>query len=216
MADVRITLYDQFNRFITDTVTDGEGHYHFESIHPGLYTLEFEHETGFDFADLVRGDSPEHDSDVDPYTGRTVLFQLNAGEVSRRWGAGLIIPRNEIELFVFDAQADSATVSLRWHTSHAVAQTGFRIYRNNEPERQGAERVRGSIEISEQYQQATPTYHYLMTETVEEIFSTEAYYWLIDVENGVEIAEHGPIQAAGLSDAGGQNQVLVFLPFVNR
>jgi|GEM_PF-4985791 len=202
VSDVTVTLYDEWNQQIRSTRTDEEGVYQFADIPPAIYTVAFDKPIEFDFAPLAQGDSSELDSDVDPYSGRTILFQLYAEETNEEWGAGLVTPRDQIDLLSFTAHQSSGTeVILEWETSHVISENGFRIYNSTEPDLQNAQRINESIERNQQRQQ---TYSYQVKQQIEAVIPdpdaievTElhtAYYWLVDIENGVEIDTYGPVE----------------------
>ncbi len=61
------------------TVTDSMGHYMFADVLPGEYVLHFYLPPGYAFSPMDQGDNDSLDSDVDPMTGYTQCFTLEAG-----------------------------------------------------------------------------------------------------------------------------------------
>ena len=89
MPGVVVTLYDANTNVMGTATTDGNGFYSFTNLVPGVYFLEFDKPTGYEFTLQNQGGDPALDSDADPTTGRTVPTQLDPGENDMTWDVGL-------------------------------------------------------------------------------------------------------------------------------
>jgi hypothetical protein len=89
VGGVCVHLYDaESGEQISSTSTDSNGYYAFDITSSQQYYLQFELPNAYQFTDANVGDD-DHDSDVDPATGRTPIFQPSATDSS--WDAGLIL-----------------------------------------------------------------------------------------------------------------------------
>ncbi|MEO1369200.1 MAG: SdrD B-like domain-containing protein, partial [Acidobacteriota bacterium] len=93
-AGVEVHLLSDAGLEVASTTTDGEGVYHFLGIPSGTYRIEVIAPTGgvFSTPDAGGSDADLVDSDVDPSTGQSVLFEYIAGTANQRWDAGLHFP----------------------------------------------------------------------------------------------------------------------------
>ena len=91
LAGVTVNLYQHEDGNVTllkTTVTDGTGFYIFENLCAGTYSLQFIPPPGYRFSPQDQGTNTE-DSDVDPTTKRTDVFELGDGEINITIDAGL-------------------------------------------------------------------------------------------------------------------------------
>ena len=88
---VTVRLLDASDSEIASMVTDVDGVYGFLGIATGEYRVEVVLPAGANFSPQDIGGDELIDSDVDPATGRTVLFNYEAGGASRFHDAGLVV-----------------------------------------------------------------------------------------------------------------------------
>ncbi|MEM7535401.1 MAG: SdrD B-like domain-containing protein [Chloroflexota bacterium] len=92
IPDVVVNLYDSEGELVATTTTDDKGNYFFDALMPGQYQLEFISPAGFTFSPMDQGMgevAETLDSDVDPTTGRTPVFELESGYNNVHMDAGL-------------------------------------------------------------------------------------------------------------------------------
>jgi hypothetical protein len=81
---------------VASAITDGNGGYFFPNLEPGNYDIEFgttPNFTVFTKANVTTGGGTDvNDSDVNPATGRTAMYTLNAGDVNLTVDAGVATP----------------------------------------------------------------------------------------------------------------------------
>ena len=76
------------------TTTDSDGHYLFDNLIPGTYSLKFiepavvDH-VGYVFTKKDQGNNDAKDSDVNPKTGMTTNIELHSGDNNLNWDAGM-------------------------------------------------------------------------------------------------------------------------------
>ena len=90
-ASVEVGLYQENGTLVENTTTDELGHYAFESVPAGRYFLQFIALQENDFTLPDAGDDDGADSDVDPVTGRTDVFEFDPNQPDLSRDAGLII-----------------------------------------------------------------------------------------------------------------------------
>jgi len=83
-----VNLRDELDDIIQTTSTDTNGMYGFNVDAGRSYSLEFEKPAYLDFTRQNVGNE-DTDSDTDPYTGTTIIFQ--PGQGSRDWDAGMAL-----------------------------------------------------------------------------------------------------------------------------
>ncbi|MEO1087051.1 MAG: SdrD B-like domain-containing protein, partial [Acidobacteriota bacterium] len=91
---VGVRLLNDAGVEVASTTTDSDGVYQFLGIPSGSYRIEVIVPTGgvFSSPDVGGPDSDLVDSDVDPSSGQSVLFEYIAGTANQRWDAGLQFP----------------------------------------------------------------------------------------------------------------------------
>ena len=83
-----VELFTCTDSLVAATQTDLTGGYGFVDIAPGQYYLLFTPPEGYEFSpNNVTNDSLA--SDPDPFTGKTVCFQVDSAEVELTWDAGI-------------------------------------------------------------------------------------------------------------------------------
>ena len=88
LVGVVVELYNEDGLLIATTVTDENGNYLFPNLVPGPYYIEFVPPTDYVISPTNRGERSS-DSDVNPETGRTQVFILQAGLPNLELDAGL-------------------------------------------------------------------------------------------------------------------------------
>ncbi|MEO1367634.1 MAG: SdrD B-like domain-containing protein, partial [Acidobacteriota bacterium] len=92
LAGVEVRLLDAGGAEVATTTTASGGIYQFFGVPSGGYRIEVRPPPGAAFSAPDVGEDDLVDSDVDPATGRSELFQYVAGSANRRWDAGLQVP----------------------------------------------------------------------------------------------------------------------------
>lgn len=77
------------NAVVKETQTNANGLYLFTGIDPGNYLIEFVIPTNFTISPQNAGADDEKDSDIDPTTERTAVFNLPSFTTDLRWDAGI-------------------------------------------------------------------------------------------------------------------------------
>ncbi|MEZ4556624.1 MAG: GEVED domain-containing protein [Caldilineaceae bacterium] len=114
-----------------------------------------------------------------------------------------------IDLVSFTAEAVDGVNRVRWTTAGEVDTNGFHLYRSTTKERKDAVRITAAMIPAQGPNGGAYGY-----DDVAVVPGVRYSYWLVEVENGAEAAEYGPVAAAVRSD-----QVMthaVFLPMVVR
>jgi hypothetical protein len=83
LADVFVNLQDENGNSIRWTSTDADGNYIFFNQPAGSYQVVFSTPAGYEVTLAGSGSDLENDSDVDPLTGRTAVFDLVEGDHPR-------------------------------------------------------------------------------------------------------------------------------------
>ncbi|HKA07609.1 MAG TPA: SdrD B-like domain-containing protein, partial [Gemmataceae bacterium] len=88
-ANVEVRLLDEADTVLRTTQTDRDGLYSFDNLVPSTnYRIEFVAPQGRQFT-VQNAGPPDQDSDPDPATGKTELFQIQAGEQKKDIDAGI-------------------------------------------------------------------------------------------------------------------------------
>ena len=86
---VTVNLYNSTGEIIATTTTNAAGHYLFNNIIPGTYSLGFVLPIGYKFSSQNQGTDDTKDSDVDVTTGKTITKTLLSEENDLTWDAGM-------------------------------------------------------------------------------------------------------------------------------
>jgi protocatechuate 3,4-dioxygenase beta subunit len=91
---VMVTLYNGSGNVVANTITDGNGEYHFVALTPGVYNVEFSNlPVGYNFttydADAL-GINGTVNSDADVINGLTQTVTLNVGDNNLNLDAGIV------------------------------------------------------------------------------------------------------------------------------
>lgn len=86
---ITVQLKDAGGVVIATTNTDANGNYLFDNLEPGDYSVGFVLPAGFEFTTRDAGGDDAVDSDVDPLTGMTGTYTLEAGETDLTVDAGI-------------------------------------------------------------------------------------------------------------------------------
>jgi len=91
LPNVTVNLYHEQDGLVETATTDAQGHYFFEDVAPGRYSLEFTTPAGYILTDSAQSDAAL-DSDPDPADGTTMLFALLPGDILLEMDAGMYRP----------------------------------------------------------------------------------------------------------------------------
>jgi hypothetical protein len=108
IADVVVNLYDCYDTMFATTTTNDNGEYIFEELEAGDYYIEFELPDGYVFTLMDQGNDDELDSDVNPETGMTECFTLEAD-----------LPNMTIDAGMYMEEDDNCTRSKGYWKNHA-------------------------------------------------------------------------------------------------
>ena len=95
VSGVAVELFDGQGNPMASDVTNGAGNYSFSGLDPGSYFLAFTAPADVFFSPRDVGNDAV-DSDVDPVSGVTPIFELAAGNSSTLWNAGLIAAEAQV------------------------------------------------------------------------------------------------------------------------
>jgi hypothetical protein len=90
-AGVTVSLYGDDDALVGSTSTDELGAYEFADLRSGSYFLTFVALQDNRFTRANAGDDDEADSDADPTTGQTVVFDFDSSQPDLKWDAGLVL-----------------------------------------------------------------------------------------------------------------------------
>ena len=132
----------------------------------------------------------------DPLVGYTDIITLPADTVDNRWDAGLTVPTaiegfepTAVELVRFAATPAHDRITLLWETSAEQDTNGFHLYRSTNIQRSKAVRMTPQMVPAQ-----GPGGGVYMLDDVAVVRGVTYHYWLVEVENGVEAAEFGPVR----------------------
>lgn len=91
IAGITVRLLDETGLEVAQTSTGTDGIYQFLGIASGMYRVEVVPPVDGVFSTQNVGSDDLVDSDIDPATGRTELFEYTVSSASRSWDAGLRI-----------------------------------------------------------------------------------------------------------------------------
>ncbi len=94
VPNIGVRLFTSSGVLVAETTTAGTGIYNFEGIDPGDYFIEFVLPDSFRISPQGAGSDEELDSDVDPATRRTAIFNVPAFRTDLQWDAGIFQPTN--------------------------------------------------------------------------------------------------------------------------
>lgn len=89
ISGITVKLFDCSNSLKSTTTTGPDGKYQFDDVMPGNYYVQFFAPTGYLLTLKNQGTDKKKDSDADPITGKTVCFEIKAGQSDMTWDAGL-------------------------------------------------------------------------------------------------------------------------------
>jgi len=87
---VTVQLQNAGGLTLTSTVTAGGGAYSFAALAPGDYRLVFVQPAGFRVSPMDQGADDTADSDADPITGQTAVFNVSGGSTDTTRDAGMM------------------------------------------------------------------------------------------------------------------------------
>jgi TolB protein len=86
---VTVTLYTSASVFVGQTHTDATGYYSFVNLFPGQYYIHFDLPPQWAFSPAKVGSDNAIDSNADPVTGNTDVFNLQVGDNDLTWDVGI-------------------------------------------------------------------------------------------------------------------------------
>ncbi|MFC0168281.1 SdrD B-like domain-containing protein [Pseudoduganella danionis] len=92
-AGVKVTLLDSAGKVVASSTTDVDGHYLFNNLKPGTYSVQFDKTTlgtGYAFSSAHAGTDGTLDSDADASTGLTQQVTLTSGGSNHDLDAGVV------------------------------------------------------------------------------------------------------------------------------
>ncbi len=131
VAGVTVTLYDNNNVAVSQTVTDNTGFYFFSNLLPGTYNVGFSNipaSSSFTTQNAAGG-TAANNSDADPATGRTANFSLVAGQSKTDVDAGLVSLKAAVGDYVWH---DIDRNGIQDPTEVGVAGVTVTMYRSND------------------------------------------------------------------------------------
>lgn len=103
---VTVQLYSSAGELLRETISDGSGLYGFSELEPGEYYVLVAPPTGFVLTHPLRGADSGLDSNIDPKTGRSDLFALQAGRGNPTIDAGLTLAASIGNFVWYDRNAN--------------------------------------------------------------------------------------------------------------
>lgn len=97
---VVVKLYDCSDNYISTTLTNNAGWYHFDNIPAGDYYVKFVLPNGYNFSPVNQGGDDTVDSDADPVTGKTSCITLAANTVDTSYDAGMYQQPSDVDLAI--------------------------------------------------------------------------------------------------------------------
>ncbi len=92
MVGVLVELQNSTGHMISNATTNDTGHYKFEGLRPGDYSIRFNLPEGYVFTAKNQGENASLDSDANQVTGVTGNIALSPGQNDTTWDAGIYIP----------------------------------------------------------------------------------------------------------------------------
>jgi hypothetical protein len=97
VTSVPVRLFTAEGTLVRETTTNDQGLYLFTGLNPGQYYVEFVLPDNFAVTEPNVGDNEEIDSDADPVTGRTAVFDLADFVTDLTWDMGLFQITTDLE-----------------------------------------------------------------------------------------------------------------------
>jgi hypothetical protein len=141
MVSALVYLYDDQGMLLDFTFTDGSGYYSFSDVIwiDQNYRLRFIPSSGYQLAPRDQGSDDEADSDADPATGYTDVFNIFGTTDDTRWDAGMVpafpcSPPDEL-LYIYEVgTTPQGYPILNWYDWNQPEQvTGYNVYRSSDP-----------------------------------------------------------------------------------
>lgn len=114
-----------------------------------------------------------------------------------------------VTLTSFTATREAGSVVLRWATASEQNTTGFVVYRGSSTDRSGATQVTPDVIAAQGQGGNGASYSW------QDVGATsgDAFYWLVEVESGVNANEYGPVAVRQSVSANG---LTIFVPLLRR
>ena len=133
VTGVVVRLYNSSSNLLATTTNKASGFYAFTNLPTGSYCVEFVIPTQYVFTLSNQGADDTVDSDADPVTGRTAIFNLGTGTNDVTWDAGLIYPVRGLfiaktsDLMGCTDPGKTATYTIVVYNTNVFAQTGVTV-----------------------------------------------------------------------------------------
>lgn len=211
-------------------LTDGNGEYLFDNLHPGDYYVYF------DLASLppdyvvteqnvTNDQSPttsyQTDSDADPDSGRTpntgfvpsggANYDLDMGiHKPSLHLAGIDVAPTAIQLMSLTASETSSGVLIEWSTGAESTTFGFQILRSQSNDLESAALLTDEMVLANG---DAGLYDFIdTTAQAGQVYS----YWLVEVQNDETVYEYGPTEVAVAGLESVNEGFLLFLPLIEK
>jgi fimbrial isopeptide formation D2 family protein/uncharacterized repeat protein (TIGR01451 family) len=210
IGGVEVRLLRSDGTLVATRTSDANGYYMFTDVEPGDYQIEFVIPSGYYVSPPHRGSDPGNDSDADPTTGRTPIFNLSPGEIDPTWYLGLSpISPTAIQLTRFSAERGANGVVIRWETAAEYGTRGFHIERSASGSRSDAVRITDRLIPARGSASSGMAYVWNDTTAAPGVRYT---YWLIEETTDGSTHIYGP--ATSEATTGGTYTIV--LPLVIR
>jgi hypothetical protein len=142
MVAALVYLYDDQGQMMDVTFTDTSGNYSFSGLtwFDEDYQIRFIPSAGYTLSPRDQGSDDLADSDADPSTGYTELFNIYSRSDDTRWDAGMVpaqacVSPDEL-LYIYDMETTvpEGYPILHWYDWNQPEQvTGYNVYRTTNP-----------------------------------------------------------------------------------
>jgi protocatechuate 3,4-dioxygenase beta subunit len=138
VAGVKVTLLDANGQAVGSAITNAEGHYQFNNLKPGAYSVQFDKTTlpaNYQFTAQNQGADTTLDSDANVDTGMTAQVVLKSGDSFQHLDAGIVIQKSTLGDRVWldtnrngvqdagEAGVDGVVVNLKDASGNTIATT---------------------------------------------------------------------------------------------
>jgi hypothetical protein len=141
LASIGVVLYEEGGVVVDFTVSGPGGDYSFTGLNWGNqnYQVRFTAPPGYTISPQDQGSDDEADSDADPVTGYTDVFNIFSLDDDVRWDAGMVpsiacVPPDEL-LYIYEVGVTAQDYPiLNWYDWNQPDQvTGYNVYRSSDP-----------------------------------------------------------------------------------
>ncbi len=197
MQNIPVGLYDAAGNFLSATITDASGAYHFTGLAYGqTYRVQVFPPSGYTTSPRDQGSDDMLDSDVDVATGQTPIFALTDGLDPSRWDAGLVYgiacepPDEPVWIYLVTLSDPDEYPILNFQDPNQPTQrTGYNVRRSDDPS--VVPKSSWPIVCSNCVDMDAATPNYQWTDTSGDTPSGGVWYYLVTAYNAYCPAE-GP------------------------